>query len=117
MGRPLVYIAGPYTKPDPVENTRRAIEVGEAIEHNLVTNVFIPHLSLLWHIVSPAPIERWYERDHAVLARCDALYRMEGESLGADMEVEFARERGIWVFTDMAEMELWRRRSDARLAH
>lgn len=28
MRKPLVYVAGPYTNPDPVENTHTAIQVG-----------------------------------------------------------------------------------------
>lgn len=94
--RPLIYVAGPYTAPDPVANTRRAIEVGERIER-IGADVFIPHLSLLWALVSPAPYERWCERDNAVLDRCDALFRMRGESPGADAETLRASERRIPV--------------------
>lgn len=95
--RPLVYIAGPYTRDDPVLNTRAAVEWGEVVE-SYDCDVVIPHLSLLWHAISPAPLERWYERDLAVLARCDALVRFPGASTGADAEVEFAREHGIPCF-------------------
>lgn len=95
--RPLVYIAGPYTRGDPVLNTREAVKWGERVEAR-GCDVFIPHLSLLWHAISPAPLERWYERDLAVLARCDAVVRFPGESTGADKETAFAEERGIRVF-------------------
>ena len=95
--RPLVYIAGPYTHPDPPLNVRAAIEWGEGVER-LGCDVVIPHLSMLWHLVSPAPIERWYARDLAVLARCDALVRFPGASTGADAEVDFAQERDIPCF-------------------
>lgn len=84
--KPLVYIAGPYTHPDPVENTHKAVRAAEQIEA-LGCDVVIPHLSLLWHAISPAPIERWYERDLAVMHRCDALVRLPGKSTGADAEV------------------------------
>jgi nucleoside 2-deoxyribosyltransferase len=97
--KPLVYIAGPYTNPDPVFNTHEAIKWGETIE-NFGVDVVVPHLSLLWHIVSPAPVEKWYARDLAVLAKCDALFRFPGASSGADAEVVFAAERGIPVFLD-----------------
>lgn len=95
--KPLVYIAGPYTRPDPVVNTRLAITAAERVEA-LGADVFIPHLSLLWHLVSPAPVERWYERDNAVLDRCDALFRIPGDSTGADAEVERATELGLSIF-------------------
>lgn len=97
--KPLVYIAGPYTNPDPVANTHEAIKWGETIER-FGCDVVIPHLSLLWHIVVPAPLEKWYARDLAVLARCDALFRFPGASSGADKEVTFAEERGIPVFAE-----------------
>lgn len=93
----LIYVAGPYTHPDPVKNTHNAIRVGEKVER-LGAAVFIPHLSLVWHLVSPAPIERWYERDLAVLERCDALVRIPGPSTGADAEVARAEELGLPVF-------------------
>lgn len=85
--KPLIYIAGPYTHPDPVENTHKTIHAAEEVE-SLGAAIVIPHLSLLWHIVSPAPIERWYERDLAIMHRCDALVRLPGNSSGADAEVE-----------------------------
>lgn len=107
MRAPLVYVAGPYTHPDPVINTHDAIKVGEEIESNLGFNVFIPHLSLLWCIVSPAPLHRWYERDNAVLLRCDAVFRMAGESPGADAEVALAEQHDIPVFTSMTDMRDW----------
>lgn len=94
--KPLVYIAGPYTNPDPVLNTHEAIRWAEIVEA-LGVDVVIPHLSLLWHIVSPAPLETWYARDLAVLERCDAVFRFPGASTGADAEVARAIELGIPV--------------------
>lgn len=90
--KPLVYLAGPYSLPDPVENTHRAIKCAEGLEYNYDVDVFVPHLSLLWHVVSPAPYEKWCERDNAILARCDALVRRPGASSGADAEVKYAHE-------------------------
>lgn len=95
--KPLVYIAGPYTQPDPVLNVRRAIEVAETVEHYGGTP-FIPHLSMLWHLVSPASLDAWYSRDLEVLDHCHALVRFEGDSTGADREVDRANRRGLPVF-------------------
>src|SRR4051794_18256077 len=94
--KPLVYIAGPYTHPDPVLNVRRAVEVAEWLGPDIVS--VVPHLTMLWHLVSPHPLEWWYARDLDLLAHCHALWRMDGESTGADAEVAFAHERGIPVF-------------------
>lgn len=105
--RPVVYIAGPYTRPDPVENTHDTLRLAtELIDEGLVTPL-VPHLTLLWHLVVPRSLEFWYEYDIAILARCDALYRIAGESQGADREVDFARENAIPVFTDRATLRDW----------
>lgn len=95
--KPLIYVAGPYTKPDPVENVRLAIGWAEEIENHGCA-VFIPHLSMLWHLVSPADINRWYVRDLEVLDHCTALLRFPGLSVGADREVEYAGKLGLPVF-------------------
>ncbi len=97
--RPLIYVAGPYTSGDPVLNVRLAIEVAEDVEA-LGADVVIPHLSMLWHLVSPATVQRWYERDNAVLVRCDAVVRIDGVSVGADAEVALAVAEGIPVFSE-----------------
>jgi hypothetical protein len=103
----LVYIAGPYSHPDPVANTHAVIALAsELIDEGLVTPL-VPHLTLLWHAVSPRPLDFWYAYDVALLQRCDALFRMPGDSSGADMEVEFALTRGIPMFTDRATLREW----------
>jgi hypothetical protein len=109
VDRPLVYIAAPYTRPDPVENTHLAIKVAnELIDAGLVTPV-VPHISLLWHLVTPRGLEFWYEYDLAILARCDAVYRLPGESTGADREVWFAEGRGLPVFFERDSLDSWAR--------
>jgi len=35
----------------------------------------------------------------AILSKCDAIYRIPGESKGADLEVEYAKEHGIPIIT------------------
>jgi hypothetical protein len=39
-----------------------------------------------------------------VLARCDAVLRTDGESRGADMDVARARQLGIPVYHDAADL-------------
>jgi nucleoside 2-deoxyribosyltransferase len=105
--RPLVYIAGPYSRPDPVANTNAVIALAsELVDEGLVTPL-VPHLTMLWHAVSPRPLDFWYAYDVALLRRCDALFRIEGESTGADMEVDFAKAHGIPVFTRLDELREW----------
>lgn len=106
--RPLVYVAGPYTRPDPVENTRLALDAGEELTDSGLVTAFVPHLTLLWHLVHPhADVEYWYEFDLTILRRADVLYRMPGASTGADREVAFAESLDIPVFYDIASVLRW----------
>lgn len=45
-----------------------------------------------------------YPVAHRLLQRCDAVLRLPGESRGADQDVAIARERGIPVYTALAEV-------------
>lgn len=92
-----VYVAGPYTKPDPAVNTRRACLVANWLADRGWMPI-VPHLSHLWHLCTPKPYPEWLAYDLELIARCDMLLRIPGESSGADGEVEFAKARGIRVF-------------------
>ncbi len=104
----LIYIAGPYTHPDPVRNTHRAIKIAdELIEEGLIP--YVPHLTLLWHMVTPRQEQFWYDYDYFILKRCDAVLRISGESTGADSEVALAKQYGIPVFYSMEELMAFRK--------
>jgi hypothetical protein len=98
-----IYIAGPYSKGDPVINTGEAIKAG-----NLLAGIgyipFIPHLTLFWHLIYPQEIEFWYEYDMAWLKKCDGLLRLPGESQGADREVATARIFGMPIYYSIQEV-------------
>ena len=102
--RPLVYVAGPYMSPDPVVNTHNTIKVADRLNEEGTVTCFVPHLTLLWHIVCPHGANNdqtyWYEYDLTMLGRCDAVLRLPGVSTGADAEVVFATDRHIPVFND-----------------
>ena len=108
-----VYVAGPYTHPDPCINVRRAVEAAE----ELVDDGFIPyvpHLTHLWHLISPHNIEFWYEYDLEWLSCCHALLRLEGVSIGADREVNVAKIKSIPVFYSVFDVVKWRARYEGR---
>ena len=86
---PLIYIAAPYTNPDPVENTHHACKIADALLEAGFTPL-IPHLSLLWHIVSPKPYGVWLAYDRELLKRCDVVLRVPGSSAGATQECTLA---------------------------
>ncbi len=93
--KPLVYIAGPYTNPDPVENIHRAVVVADSILD--VCWPVVPHLTGTWHMISPKPYDFWLAIDLELMKRCDAVYRYPGASSGADAEVIAAVNAGLPV--------------------
>lgn len=108
---PMVYIAGPISIGDYLENIGKGIDFGELVaEMGLVP--FIPHLDLLWILRHPKS-KSWSERlnyDEQVILRCDAVIRIPGESRGAEREELFAREHDIPVFRNLQELARWAKR-------
>jgi hypothetical protein len=92
-----IYIAGPYTAPDPETNTRNAIAAGDKVAA-LGHTVFIPHLTHFWHCQIPHDYEFWMKQDFEWLKCCDGLLRLPGVSSGADREVTRAHELGKFVY-------------------
>jgi hypothetical protein len=45
-----------------------------------------------------------YPVAHRLISRCDAVLRIAGESRGADLDVERARELGLAVYRDVSEL-------------
>ncbi len=90
----LIFISGPYAKPDPVINTRNAILAGERIVKTGHAP-FIPHLNHLWHLLCPHNKDFWYQYDLIWLKKCNAILRLPGESTGADREMKLAKKWGI----------------------
>lgn len=101
-----VYIAGPYTHPDPVENTREAILMADALR-DMGFVPFCPHLTLLWHMVRPHEPNYWYAYDLDWLLQCDVLLRLPGDSWGADEEMKFAIDHDIPVVRSVDELLAW----------
>jgi nucleoside 2-deoxyribosyltransferase len=87
---PLVYLAGPYSHPDPLANARKMIKVAEGLLRLHVTPI-VPHLTLVWHLVRPRSHQFWLEYDLQFLSRADVVLRVPGNSAGADAEVAHAR--------------------------
>lgn len=94
---PLVYIAAPYQS-DPVCNVRAATTVGMKLWRTGLVTPVIPHLSMLADLVYPMSRPNWLQYDLDLLMHNHAVYRLMGESEGADREVELAREMGLPVF-------------------
>lgn len=99
----VVFISSPYTLGDKADNVQRQIEMA----HTLLDYGYCPVAPLLSHYLEqwhPRPWEEWMEMDMALLARCDALLRLAGESRGADREVAEARRLGIPVVFSVEQL-------------
>jgi hypothetical protein len=118
----MVYVAGPLTnKMDNTDEDYVSGNINEAIkvahwlaEHGFVP--YVPHLTWYWHKQYPdTPYELWLTMCKEFIRRCDALFRIDGISFGADREVEIAQSIGIPVFTVLSQVLEWRameRRAD-----
>jgi len=107
----MILIAGPYssgTNDDPqrMRKNLRALEtaalpVYRAGHIPLIGEwLALPLLEVAGsrQIGSPLWEEIVYPVAHRLLARCDAVLRLPGESKGADNDVRLARERGLPVY-------------------
>lgn len=106
--KPMVYIAGPITKGIHEINIRNGIDATRQLR---VAGFipFCPMLDTLYAIVYPdTTYEEFLDYDFQVILHCDALYRIPGESSGADREEAFARANGIPVFHDFDSLASWK---------
>jgi len=113
MTKPLVYVAGPITG-DPWGCVRQATEIAAILDF-LNCHAYLPQLSILHEIVAPEPYEHWIEHGLAMVERCDGVWRIPGESPGADREVEHAHQLGIPVFFTGGDVMVWRSAVEMRL--
>jgi hypothetical protein len=96
--RPLAYISGPISKGDRADHITRAVEAFRW----LIELGYAPHCPQLsiyaedWH-GARFPHATWMEIDLAWLIYADLIVRLEGESVGADIEVREAGDLGLPV--------------------
>lgn len=105
----IVYVAGPYSQAntgDLVENVRKAIQAGEVVKrHGHLP--FVPHLFHLWDLMSPHEREYWMSMDLEWVEKCQVLLRLPGESPGADLEIQHAKDYGLVVLFGIEEFIEW----------
>lgn len=101
-----VYISGPYSSGNIIDNVAKAVHVAHILI-DLGYYPYCPHLNHFIHVGHPKQYETWMDQDLNWVTACDAIFRLPGESPGADREVEFAHDHSISeipVYTDFAEM-------------
>lgn len=96
--RPVLYIAGPYTHPDPAVNVHDTIRFASWLMDRGLAFPMVPHLTHLWHLIAPRPYGDWLTLDFKLLERCDGLLRLPGVSTGADGETDWCDEHAVpWL--------------------
>lgn len=98
-----VYIAGPYAKGDVAVNVRNAIGTADLVL-DLGHIPYVPHLIHFWHLLHPHPHHVWLALDRKWLLLCDAVFRLPGKSIGADMEVKLAKSLGLPIYYNLDEV-------------
>jgi hypothetical protein len=113
----LILIAGPYrggTNDDPAL-MQKNLDNLEAVALPLFKKGHIPiigewaALPLIRLAGSKKPgddiwNEIQYPVGHGLLERCDAVFRIQGESKGADADVKLAMEKGLKVYYEMEDV-------------
>lgn len=99
----IIYVSAPFSKGDQFVNVRNACLAGDEILKKGHIPL-VPHLTALWHAISPKSWEEWMEIDTALLSMCDALVRLPGESKGADMEVAEAKKLHLIIYDNLEQI-------------
>lgn len=68
---------------------------------------FNPMLTMMFPGHEHTPHDIWMEVDIPWVAVADAVLRLPGESVGADLETGYAEEQGIPVFYGLDEVDLF----------
>lgn len=102
----VIYVAGPYSQGITTHNVKAAIDIGHLLM-DLGLAPIVPHLNHFMDFTRIRPYADWLEADLAFVRKCDALYRIEGHSPGADVEEDEARRIGIPVLRSFKEVQTW----------
>lgn len=102
----IIYIAGPYQSHSAngvFENIIKARAVACELWHKGYA-VICPHMNTAF-MDGDGTDDLFLDGDLEIMSFCDAVLRLPGESIGADIEVNQAREWCIPVYFSIAELE------------
>lgn len=105
----VTYISGPYSAGPLVENVRAACLIASELADTGLIAPIVPHANHLWDMLTPRPYEWWINLDMAIIPVCHAVFRLPGESPGADRETALALHLDIPVFHDKGSLLEWAR--------
>ena len=98
-----VYIASPYTMGNVNENVKKSITAA----NTLLLLGFQPYAPLLnhyWNLQHEHSYDEWLQFDMAWMLQCNYVLRLPGESKGADIEVQVAKENNIPVYYEIVDL-------------
>ncbi len=101
--RTVVYLACPMRKGSWTDNVRKAAKVGRDLMLKGYS-VINPMGSWLLDTAAPMKFENWIENDYGLIDASGAIFRIPGESEGADLEVQYANSTSKPVFYDLTEL-------------
>lgn len=107
-----VYVAGPISNGENntmgyqavVDNIRNAVMLGGRIA-DMGHSPMVPHLTHFWNLMAPRAYHDWLRIDDEWVAVADVVYRMPGDSKGADHEVGLAMSLDIPVVYTMEGLD------------
>lgn len=100
-----VYIAGPYTFPNPEDNVKKHIEkFNELVDLGYCPIAPVIH-SHYANLKKSRHYDKWMELDKELLKLCNVLYRIPGDSPGAEQEISWATSLGIPIVFNNEELK------------
>lgn len=100
-----VFIASPYTRGEIDKNMQNQKD----ISNKLIDLGFCPlPIALCYHQLAidlPREYNVWIELTANWIQKCDCILRLPGESLGADNELEIAKELNMPIFYEIEELK------------
>lgn len=103
----LVYVSGAISRGDQFRNVQLGIDAANDLMSRGIP-AYCPHLTCFMNMTCQRSHDEWLRFDlDVILPRCNAVYRLPGDSVGADMEVSRANELGIPVFTTREGLLRW----------
>ena len=100
-------MSGPITGGDQFHNVQLGIDAFNDLM-NAGILAYCPHFTVFAQMTVPRRHGDWMRYDlDVILPRCSAVFRIPGNSVGADMEEQRANELGIPVFKTMGGVLKW----------
>ena len=101
---PRVYIAGPISKGDLWRNVEKGIRVYNRLL-DAGYEAYLPHFNVYADRLKRRSWADWMKIDAGWLKLCDVVWRIEGDSVGADCECKAAGKLGMPVVRTMGELK------------